>query len=40
MHLLVKIRLKLYYKVTTLKTFLTTINKLVDTTFYIKKKFV
>jgi len=29
--------LELYYKVTTLKTFLIIINKLVDATFYIKK---
>jgi len=37
MHLLVKIRLKLYCRVTTLKTFLTIINKLVDAASYIKK---
>jgi len=37
MHLLVKIRLKLYCKVTTLKTFPTTINKLVDAASCIKK---
>jgi len=37
MHLLVKIRLELYYKVTALKTFLTIINELVDAASYIKK---
>ena len=37
MHLLVKIRLKLYYKVTTLKTFLIIVDELVDAASYIKK---
>jgi len=37
MHLLVKIKLELYYKVTALKTFLIKINKLVNAASYIKK---
>jgi len=37
MHLLVKMKLELYCKVTTLKTFLIIINKLVDAASYIKK---
>jgi len=37
MHLLVKMRLELYCKVTTLKTFLIIVDKLVDAASYIKK---
>jgi len=37
MHLLVKMRLELYCRVTALKTFPTTINKLVDAASYIKE---